>query len=80
MAEAIAALFRNHFSEQRGLTDLSTIEEMLPHDAGQLRALAERCWDASREAARAGRHMEVRRMSVLARQLEQHAAALLKRT
>ena len=64
-------LFAKHFAEHRALQDISTIE--LPDDPAVLRALARRCLEASRAAARTGKSMEVRRLTDLASQLERRA-------
>jgi hypothetical protein len=60
------------------VTDISTIMHALPADPGILRALSARSSDAGRRAARAGSHMEVRRMSFLAMQLTPLADKALK--
>ena len=67
-------LFRKHFAQYHALRDITTID--LPGDAAILRRLAELCRAASRMAVRDGKHMEVRRLTDLAQQLDQRTRAL----
>lgn len=57
----------------RTLTKIATLEELLPTEAAELRALASHTAQASIEATERNYHVEGRRLAELARQLTKRA-------
>ena len=69
-AARMRRFFDRHFRSDRGLRDLSAIQDELPDDVGDLQLLEGRCMETGRKAMHAGRHLEMLRLEGLSRQLK----------
>ena len=73
-ANRVKQFFHRYFRPAEDLRDQNAIRLLLPTDRSDLLVLRAHCMNAAPEAMHAGRHMEMRRFDLLARQLARLAA------